>query len=78
MADHYFTKAESWEKLVAVHDRWLENYNTQSHWAHQDREDGRRSPSEVLSWVSGVRYREEDLRRAFFSIRFSRKLDALG
>jgi transposase len=78
MADFYFARAQSWEELVDEHDRWLENYNTQSHWAHQDREDGRRSPSEVLGWVSGVRYCEEDLRRAFFSIRFTRKLDALG
>lgn len=34
--------------------------------------------AEVLGWVSGVRYREEDLRRAFFSTRSSRVLDALG
>jgi hypothetical protein len=78
MADHYFAKAESWEELVAVHDRWLESYNTQRHWVHRDREDGRRSPSEVLGWVTGVRYREQDLQRAFFSTRFTRKLDALG
>lgn len=78
MADFYFAKAESWEELVAEHERWLENYNTQRHWAHQDREDGRRSPSEVLGWVTGVRYREQDLQRAFFSTRFTRKLDTLG
>jgi hypothetical protein len=78
MADHYFAKAESWEELVAAHDRWLESYNTQRHWAHRSREDGRRSPSEVLGWVAGVRYHPADLKRAFFSIRFTRKLDALG
>lgn len=44
MADYYFAKAESWEELVAEHDRWLADYNTQRHWAHQDREDGRRAP----------------------------------
>jgi putative transposase len=61
MADFYFAKAESWEELVAQHDRWLESYNTQSHWAHQGREDGRRSPSEVLGWVTtGVRYHPHD------------------
>lgn len=32
----------------------------------------------MLGWVSGLRYREEDLNRAFFSVRFSRVLDALG
>jgi hypothetical protein len=78
MADWYFAKAESWSELVAVHEKWVEDYNTQSHWAHRERADGRRSPSEVLGWVTGVRYREEDLKRAFFSTRFSRTLDSLG
>jgi hypothetical protein len=79
MADYYyFAKAASREELVAEHDRWLENYNTQRHWAHRDREDGRRSPSEVLGWVTGVRYHPVDLQKAFFSTRFTRKLDALG
>jgi hypothetical protein len=32
----------------------------------------------VLGWLTGVRYRPEDLERAFFSTRFTRKLDALG
>jgi hypothetical protein len=39
--------------------------------------DGRQSPQEVLGWLTGVRYRPEDLERAFFSARFTRKLDAL-
>ena len=51
---------------------WVRDYNEQAHWAHRDREDGRRSPAEVLGWVSGIPYREEDLERAFFSTRFSR------
>lgn len=32
----------------------------------------------MLGWLTGVRYRPEDLERAFFSPRFTRKLDALG
>jgi hypothetical protein len=40
--------------------------------------EGRRSPSEVLSWVRTPRYREEDLARAFFSARYTRILDGLG
>ncbi len=78
MADWNFTKAGSWPEIVAVHAGWLSDYNEQSHWAHRGREDGRRSPSEVLGWVSGVRYREDDLERAFFLTRFSRMLDASG
>jgi hypothetical protein len=78
MADWHFARAEDWAELMEAHERFVEDYNAQGHWAHQDREDGRRSPSEVLGFVSGVRHREEELGRAFFSARFVRVLDSLG
>jgi len=78
MADWHFQKAQSWAELVEAHDRFVSDYNAQSHFAHQRREDGRRSPREVLSWVSGMRFHPRDLQRAFFSERFSRVLDASG
>ena len=78
IADHHFAEAESWVELTAAHDRFVEDYNAQPHWAHRERVDGRRSPSEVLGFLSGVRHREEELRRAFFTSRFSRTLDSLG
>jgi putative transposase len=78
MADWHFGKARSWAELVAAHDRFVSDYNAQRHFAHQRREDGRRSPGEVLSWVSGMRFHPKDLERAFFSERFSRVLDGLG
>ncbi len=78
MADWHFGKAESWPELAAAYSRWVEDYNAQPHWAHRERADGRRSPEEVLGWLTGVRYRHEDLERAFFSTRFSRVLDSLG
>ncbi|MDQ3316384.1 MAG: helix-turn-helix domain-containing protein [Actinomycetota bacterium] len=78
MADWHFGKAESWAELVAAHDRFVSDYNAQSHFAHQRREDGRRSPGEVLSWVAGIRFHPKDLERAFFSERHTRVLDSLG
>jgi len=78
MADSHFEGAENWPELVGAHARWLADYNAQKHWAHRERADGRGSPEEVLGWLTGVRYRDEDLDRAFFSTRFTRKLDALG
>jgi putative transposase len=78
MADWHFQKAESWAELVEAHDRFVKDYNAQPHFAHQRREDGRRSPGEVLSWVSGIRFHPKDLERAFFSERHSRMLDDLG
>ena len=56
-----------------------EDYNAQRHWAHESREDGRRSPEAVLGFYTALlRPREEGLRRAFFSTRHARVLDALG
>ncbi len=78
MADYYFARAQSWEELVAAHERWVEQYNVQKHWAHRERKDARRSPAEVLGFLTGVRHRPEDLQRAFFSTRFTRTLDASG
>lgn len=78
MAGYYFAQAESFEELVAAHDRFVENHNTQKHFAHEDRKDGRRSPSEVLGWLTTVRHLPEALERAFFSVRFTRILDASG
>jgi hypothetical protein len=56
LADHFFAKAETWADLVAEHDLWLERHNTQRHKAHEKREDGRRSPAEVLGPVRVVRH----------------------
>ncbi len=78
MADWHFGRAESWAELVAAHDRFVRDYNVQAHFAHQGRGDGRRSPGDVLSWVSGLRFHPEDLERAFFSERHSRVLDDFG
>ncbi|HZB83714.1 MAG TPA: hypothetical protein VE288_12825 [Rubrobacteraceae bacterium] len=79
MADWHFKKAETFPELVAVHDAWREDYNAQRHWAHEGREDGRRSPQDVLGFYTALlRHREEDLRRAFFSTCSTRGLDPLG
>ena len=78
MADWRFARAESWAGLAEAHERFVEDYNAQSHFAHLGRDDGRRTPSEVLGFVSGVRHREEELGCAFFSARFVRVLDSLG
>jgi len=78
MADHSFAEAESWAELAAAHDRFVEDYNAQPHWAHSERADGRRSPSEVLGFLSVVAVPLEKQRRAFFTRRFSRTLDSLG
>lgn len=78
LADHHFMKAQSFEEIVAAHDQFVTDYNTQKHFAHDERRDGRRSPAEVLGWLVSVRHVPEELERAFFSVRFTRTLDASG
>jgi hypothetical protein len=53
MADWEVAKATGWADLLAVHDQWVSDYNYQSHWAHQERTDGRLTPRDVLGWVNG-------------------------
>jgi len=78
MADWHFARAESWPELALAHERFVEDYNAQSHFAHGGRDDGRRSPAEVLGFASGGRHRGEELGRAFFSARYVRVLDSPG
>lgn len=66
------------EKPKRGSKEWVEQYNTQMHWAHRQRKEGKRSPAEVLGFLTSVRHRPEDLERAFFSTRFTRVLDSSG
>jgi putative transposase len=77
MADWHFARATTWAELREAHDRWVADYNYQVHWAHRERDDGRRSPAEVLSWVIGTAYSDDELRR-LFTLRFARRLDQQG
>jgi hypothetical protein len=77
MADWHFAQATTWPELREAHDRWVAEYNYQVHWAHREREDGRRTPADVLGWVTGTAYAEEELRR-LFTVRFRRRLDRQG
>ena len=78
MADWHFAQATSWSELQAAHDRWVVDFNYQSHWAHRERGDGRQSPAEVLGWVSGRQFSPEELHRAFYTTRFGRRLSQTG
>ncbi|MHB8644196.1 MAG: helix-turn-helix domain-containing protein [Thermomicrobiales bacterium] len=78
MADWHFAKATTWAALLAVHDQWVVNLNYQVHWAHQERDDDRRTPRDVLAWYTGRPVTPEELHRLFYRTRFGRKLDKLG
>lgn len=78
MADWRFAEARSWEELQKAHDQWVLDFNLQPHYAHTKREDGRRTPSEVLGWIRGNEFEPKELERIFRGIRFERRLDSLG
>ncbi len=77
MADQDYAKAATWGELRAAHDRFFLNYNHQAHLAHQRRQDGKRSPGEVLGWVRGVWCDEAELDR-LFRLRSERVFDRGG
>ncbi len=74
----YFGRTLGREELVASHDQWVSDYNTQVHWAHRKREDGRRSPAAVLDWVRGRAVSAEELATAFTPAETSRRVDRGG
>src|SRR5271157_4445441 len=54
LADHAFSNARTWPEMLQEHKRWWTNYNSEHHFAHRERQDGRHSPSEVLRGVLGT------------------------
>ncbi|MGZ3618571.1 MAG: helix-turn-helix domain-containing protein, partial [Ktedonobacteraceae bacterium] len=78
MADAKFALATSWEEMIGTHRKWMADYNSQRHWAHEKREDGCHSPAEVLGWHKGTMYPESVLDRILFATRYTRYLDKHG
>jgi transposase len=78
MADAKFEIATSWEQALSLHRKWMQDYNSQRHWAHEKREDGCHSPAEVMGWHKGTMYPEAVLDRILFATRFTRYLDKHG
>jgi transposase len=78
MADAKFARARSWEEIIAIHRKWMYDYNTQRHWAHEKREDGCHSPAAVLGGQKGTMYPESVLNRILFATRYTRHLNQSG
>ncbi len=78
MVDAKFAKAESWEQMQRIHKKWVYDYNSQRHWAHEKREDDCHSPAQVLDWHKGTVYPESVLNRILFATRYTRHLDRHG
>ena len=71
VSDFAFAKASTWSEIQQAHRTWWTNYNTEQHYAHRARQDGRHSPSEVLRGVLGRTFPEEVLSRALYATQFT-------
>jgi transposase len=78
LSDFAFAKARTWPELQQAHRTWWVNYNTEKHFAHQTRQDGRHSPTAVLRGVLGRTFPEEVLSRALYATQFTRQIDRHG
>jgi transposase InsO family protein len=78
MADYHFSQATTWRELEQRHAAWVHDYNSQEHWAHLKRQDGRRSPAEVLDQMTGRVFSDQELARVFAPLLTSRRVDQQG
>ncbi len=78
LADHAFSNARTWPEIQQAHQTWWTHYNTEHHFAHRERQDGRHSPEAVLRGVLGRTYPEEVLSRVLYATQFTRYLDKQG
>jgi putative transposase len=78
LADFKFEHAQTLEEIQALHAAFIETFNTTRHWAHQDREDGRRTPVEVLEWVRGRSVERARLHQLFGAVQFLRTVTRYG
>lgn len=78
MADAKYAQATSWSEMLTIHQRWVNDYNTQRHFAHEHRQDGCHRPKAVQGWHKGTVYPEEILNRIRFATRYTRHLNQYG
>jgi transposase len=78
MADYYFGRATTWDELEQRHAAWVHDFNSQEHWGHRQRQDGRRSPAEVLDQMTGREFSDQELTRIFAPLLTSRRVDQQG
>ena len=78
LADWHFERAQTWEDLLAAHEKWLLDFNYQHHFAHEHREDGCHSPAAVLGWVKGMQPEPERIYRAFSAVGEIRTITKAG
>ncbi len=75
IADFKFEQAKTFEEIQQLHAQFVDTFNTTTHWAHREREDGHRTPAQVLAWVQGRLIEPERLQRLFRYVQFTRTVN---
>lgn len=78
LADAKFEQASSLIEIQEQHAAFIEVFNTTNHWAHRNREDGRKTPAAVLGWQRGRVLDPDTLRSAFRHLQFPRIVNQHG
>jgi len=78
LADAHFERADGFMEIQERHAAFIELFNTTPHWAHREREDGLRTPVEVLGWVRGEEVDATVLQRALRQMQVERVVNGRG
>ena len=78
LAEVAFQRAETLVEVQDQHAAFVEIFNTTPHWAHREREDGARSPADVLNWVHGTEIEASQLQHALRHLQVERMVNLRG
>jgi putative transposase len=78
LADCKFEQAQTLGEVQNHHAAFIETFNTTAHWAHRQRDDGSRTPVDVLGWRRGRRVEPKQLRELFGRTGFLRTVNRYG
>jgi putative transposase len=78
IGDAAFERAADFAEIRQEHEAFIETFNTTAHWAHRDRDDGLRTPEEVLGWVKGEEIDPTALQQAVRHLRVERVVTPRG
>ena len=78
LSEEAFAQAETFEEIQERHATFVETFNTTPHWAHRERDDGLRTPVDVLGWVRGADVEAAPLQRALRHLQAERVVNLRG
>ena len=78
LGDALFERAGTFEEIQERHADFVATFNTTPHWAHRERDDGLRTPADVLNWVRGGTIDVGVLQRALRHVQVERVVNQRG